>query len=49
MSMIFVGTADPSYKTVISCCEKLGIKRNEVGDMFYPEVKGEDDEKNDGN
>lgn len=39
VSAIVTGKSNLTYSDVLIYCEKLGIKRNEIGDLFYPEVK----------
>ena len=39
LSAIVTGKSNLAYKDVVMYCEKLGIKRAEIGDLFYPEVK----------
>lgn len=39
LSAILTGRSNLAYKDVVIYCDKLGIKRNEIGDLFYPEVK----------
>ena len=39
LSAIVTGKSNLAYPDVVMYCEKLGIKRSEIGDLFYPEVK----------
>ena len=39
LSDILTGKSNLAYPGVVMYCEKLGIKRSEIGDLFYPEVK----------
>lgn len=39
VSAIMTGRSNLPYADVVTYCEKLGIKRGEIGDLFYPEVK----------
>lgn len=39
LSRIMTGKSHLPYTDVVIYCEKLGIQRHEIGDLFYPEVK----------
>lgn len=39
LSNLLTGKSNLAYPDVVNYCEKLGIKRSEIGDLFYPEVK----------
>lgn len=39
LSKIMTGKSNLTHDNVVFYCEKLGIKRSEIGDLFYPEVK----------
>ena len=39
VSQIVMGKSNLPHDGVVMYCDKLGIKRGEIGDLFYPEVK----------
>ena len=39
LSAIMTGKSNLPHNDVVMYCERLGIKRSEIGDLFYPEVK----------
>jgi hypothetical protein len=39
MSTVFTGEKDPSFNLVRKMGERLDIRRGEIGDLFFPEVK----------
>lgn len=39
LSKIMTGKSNLTHDNVVLYCEKLGIKRSEIGDFFFPEVK----------
>lgn len=39
MSLVLAGDNDPSFNSVRKITEKLEIKRGEIGELFFPDVK----------